>query len=415
MDVPKPPIRGKYSIRNPAINALFSGMDMLLSVALPRRKILPPEPQRILISNIAHLGDVIMATALLPVIKSAYPEAQIGFLVGSWSKSILQDHPLVDHVHFLDHWAHNRASISRRQKWQQYLRTRREALRQIRAVGYDAAFDLYWNFPNTLPLLWQAEIPMRVGYGSGGFGPLATQALEFGDMRLHASQRFLDLVKTLPRIKSVLDEAAPLTPSLPPGEQDGGAAAIEAALRAAGVQGREFLIFHVGAADSFRDWPAGRWRELAELFLVQGHLLVFTGSGPKDALRIQETLSGLSGCVNLCDRLPWSGFVAAVARTRLLVCVDTVAGHVAAATATPCVVITAGRWPYLWRPLGPGNRVLMHPVPCAPCHRNSGCDGMECIQEVSVSSVYEEAAGLLSSNSLRSSLAAVVASNSDRE
>ncbi len=393
MDVPKPPVRGKYSIRNPAINAAFSVMDAALSVTVPRRTGASPErPQRILLSNIAHLGDVIMATALLPVLKSAYPEAQIGFLVGSWSQSLLQGHPLVDHVHFLDHWAHNRAGIPRRRKWQRYVETRREALRQIRAVRYDAAFDLYWNFPNTLPLLWQAKIPMRVGYESGGFGPLATHAPAFGDKRLHASQRYLDLVKTLPLVPRGMEPGS-LRPALPP-VQGRGAAALEAELQAAGLHGKDYMVFHVGAADSFRDWPAARWRELAQRFLAQGHLLLFTGTGPKDEARIKEIQAGLSGCVNLCGKLPWSGFVAAIARARLLVCVDTVAGHVAAATGTPCTVITAGRWPYLWRPLGPG-RVLMHPVPCAPCHRNLGCDGMECIREVSVSSVYEEAQALL--------------------
>ena len=399
MDTPRSPVRGKYSIRNPAVNILFRGMDALLSLGQRSRPMGPQmgPPQRILISNIAHLGDVIMATSLLPVIKSAYPQARIGFLVGSWSQSILQNHPLVDEVHLLDHWAHNRAAISKRKKFQQYLRTRRKALREIRAARYDAALDFYWNFPNTLPLLHQAKIPIRVGYESGGFGPLATHPLEFGDKRLHASQRFLDLVKALPLIGSASESAsACLTPVLPPvNEQDAGVASFEVELRAAGLQGKDYLVFHVGAADSFRDWPSSRWRELAQTLIAQGHRLIFTGTGDKDEARIREIQEGLSGCVNLCSRLKWSGFVAAIARARLLICVDTVAGHIAAATETPCVVITAGRWPYLWRPLGPNTRVLMHSVPCAPCHRNSGCGGMECIQNVTVSAVCQAGQALL--------------------
>jgi ADP-heptose:LPS heptosyltransferase len=407
VDTPKSPVRGKYSIRNPGINFLFRAMDAFLRLFVLSRKgqATPAAPKRILISDIVHLGDVIMATALLPVLKSAYPQARIGFLVGSWSQSIVENHPLVDEVHILDHWMHNRAAISKRKKILHYLRTRQKALRQIRAARYDVAFDLYWNFPNTLPLLWQAKIPMRVGYESGGFGPLATHALEFGDKRLHAAQRFLDLLKRLPRIKTVLEGADlqlhPILPSLSEqdlvSEQDPGIAAFEVEMRTAGLWGKDYLVCHVGAADSFRDWTSSRWRELAELLIAQGYPLLFTGSGPKDEARIHEIQDGLSGCVNLCGRLPWSGFVAAIAGARLLICVDTVAGHIAAATKTPCAVITAGRWPYLWRPLGPKTRVLMHSVPCAPCHRNSGCAGMECIQEVSVAAVYQESQVLLTS------------------
>ncbi len=388
MDTPKPPIRGKYSIRNPAANFLFRCLDAALSVCVRSRPVDPPlPPRRILLSNIASLGDVIMATSVLPVLKSAFPQCRIGFLVGSWSQPILQNHPLVDEVHVLDHWAHNRAGGSKAKKFQHYLRTRRQALQEIRAAQYDIAFDFYWNFPNTLPLLWQAKIPQRVGYGSGGFGPLATHCLDFGDKRLHASQRFLDLVKTLPIGDG---DAARLAPTLPAGdERDPGVAAFEAQRRALGLRGGDYVVFHVGAVDSFREWPPSRWRELAERFLAQGHTLFFTGMGDKDQARIAEITDGLNGCVDLCNRLPWSGFVAAIERAQILICVDTVAAHVAAAVGTPCAVVTAGRWPYLWRPLGRQTRVVTAPVPCAPCHRNNGCAEMECIRNVSVSAVYE--------------------------
>ncbi|MDQ2798278.1 MAG: glycosyltransferase family 9 protein, partial [Armatimonadota bacterium] len=290
---------------------------------------------------------------------------------------------------------HNRADISRRAKFQRYLQTRRTALQQIKAVGYNVAFDLYWNFPNTLPLLWQAKIPMRVGYESAGFGPLATHCLEFGDKRLPASQRFLDLVKTLPLSESDMVKQAPVLPPL--GEQASGAAVLEQELSAAGLSGKGYLVFHVGAADSFREWQACRWRELAERFIAQGYPVVFTGAGERDQAQIIEITEGLSNCINVCSRLEWAGFVATIARAQLLICVDTVAGHVAAATRTPCAVITAGRWPYLWRPMGPQVRVLMHPIPCAPCHRNDGCDGMECIQNTNVETVYQAGlAGLAS-------------------
>jgi len=402
MDTPKPPIRGRYSIRNPAANFLFCCLDAALSVCVRSRPVAPPlPPRRILISDIAHLGDVIMATSMLPVLKSAFPECEIGFLIGSWALPVLQNHPLVSAVHVLDHWAHNRAGISKRAKFQRYCQTRRQALREIRAARYDVAFDFYWNFPNTLPLLWQAKIPMRVGYQSGGFGPLATQALEFGDKRLHASQRFLELVKTLPPSGSVKPAAC-----LPPvDEADPGVAAFRKELEALhlggkdlggkDLGGKDYLVFHVGAADRFREWPVGNWRQLAEMFIAQGYILLLTGSGAGDQAQIAEITQGLSGCTDLGDRLKWSGFVAAIAGARLLVCVDTVAGHIAAATGTPCAVITAGRWPYLWRPLGPKTSVLMSPVPCAPCHRNHGCVEMDCLRGVSVAAVYEAAQALL--------------------
>ena len=388
-------MRGRYCIRNPVYNAFLGGLDALLSglTVTQRRNFPVQKPRRILLCNIAHLGDVVVATSLLPVLREVFPEAEIGFLAGSWAQPILSAHPGVARVHFLDHWMLNRAAFSKQEKLHRYLKTRKQALREIRAAGYDAAIDLMWNLPNTLALLWQASVPVRIGYGSGGFGPLATHCLPLRDDRLHVTQRHLALLKVLP-LGARAD--VPLAPALPRPSAEAVAAAARA-FQAAGVQfqARRYLVFHVGTGASLKEWPPEKWRALAERLAGPDRIIAFTGSGARDHALIAQSMDGLSDCVNLCDRLPWPSFVAAIAQARLVVCVDTVAAHVAAAMGTPCQVLFTGQWPYLWRPVGPEAHVLMKPVPCAPCHRSRGCAGMECLRNVTVKTVTEAAQALL--------------------
>jgi len=52
-------------------------------------------PRRILVANTAHLGDLVLATSVLPALKSAHPEAEIGFLCGGWNQPLAEGHPLV--------------------------------------------------------------------------------------------------------------------------------------------------------------------------------------------------------------------------------------------------------------------------------------------------------------------------------
>jgi ADP-heptose:LPS heptosyltransferase len=79
------------------------------------------------------------------------------------------------------------------------------------------------------------------------------------------------------------------------------------------------------------------------------------------------------------------------------------AGHLASAVGTPCVVIGNGiSHPSHWRPRGEAVAVVRKDVPCAPCHRGGGCATMECVRGVTVDAVEEAARGMLARPAVRS-------------
>ena len=396
MDSPLPIMRGRYCRRHPILNFAMQCVDTILSLCLPLRlrggEIKPP--RRILISNLAHLGDLVVATSILPVLKSAFPECRIGFLIGSWGQPALLGHPLVDDIHILDHWSASRASLTRWQKWRHYRRSRRHALREVKAAHYDVALDLCWTFPNTLPFLWQARIPVRIGYASGGFGPLATHCLEFDARPQPVALRHLALVERLP-VRGI--NLAVSASNLPP-VSAADAAALDQELQKIGVNASDYIVLHIGAGLGLNHWPQQRWRQLAERLAEDHQQLVFTGSGAQDEAIIRQVIRGLPGCINMCGLLSWRSFVAAISRASLLLCVDTVASHIAAAVGTPCAVVVTGRHPYLWHTPGRQCAVLMHPVSCAPCHRGLGCARMECLRDIEVEAVYQAGRTLMSEN-----------------
>jgi ADP-heptose:LPS heptosyltransferase len=144
----------------------------------------------------------------------------------------------------------------------------------------------------------------------------------------------------------------------------------------------------MGAGLALKEWPAERWRELVQRLAAEGHHLVFTGTGEDQARKIRAAIADQPGCTDLCDRLSWPEFVAVTASARLVLTVDSVAGHLAAAGGTPVVVLMSGMNRIeQWKPLAERVSVVTQPVPCAPCHRSRGCEAMTCVRGIEVASV----------------------------
>ena len=127
---------------------------------------------------------------------------------------------------------------------------------------------------------------------------------------------------------------------------------------------------------------------------MPGTRVALTGSGSAQLAQARVLAEAVPGTVNLAGELRWNEFRAVLATARVVLSVDTVAMHLAAAEGTPCVALMTGMdRPERWRPLGLAVVVLTEPVACAPCFRSRGCAAMSCVREVQVEAVLEAARG----------------------
>ncbi len=184
----------------------------VLCLALPRRwqRGASPAVRKLPISNWAHLGDVLIAGSLIRPLQTHLPEVEIGFLSGSWNRAAIESLSGVRWLHVVDHWRLSRRPEGLRCKVCRYLADRARALAEIRSVGYDAAIETYQFFPNTCSLLWQAGIPIRVGYTSGG-GPLLTHRLRWIPADRHIAAYHQELLRVLVPASSL---SAPRMPEI---------------------------------------------------------------------------------------------------------------------------------------------------------------------------------------------------------
>lgn len=377
----------RYLKRNAFFNFALFLIDGILATALrkpPKAPIL--SPKRILVANGAHLGDVIMATSVLPILKSAYPTAQIGFVVGSWSRLIVEDNPLVDFVHIVDHWRLNRAKVGFLHKLRRYWKTRAQALVQIKAQQYDIAIDLYTCFPNMIPLLWQAGIPVRIGYVSSGFGPMLTHGVVFTEQHKHETLYQSDLLRELP----IAEEHFKKQHSVLPKPNQEAEREVCELFGCESFRDINYRIIHMGTGAIVREWPLDSWRALAVELVKEGPLLMFTGAGQREGENIERVMKGLPHSINTCNKLSWNGYLAAVSHAEMIYCVESMAGHIAAALDTHCVSIYAGMTDSVrWRPVNDRCEIITNPLPCAPCYQRHGCDNLQCVRGITYEQVFQ--------------------------
>jgi ADP-heptose:LPS heptosyltransferase len=383
-DKPGTALRGRYLVKNRPVNLFLRCVDSFLAVlrSFARKPAIPVAPRRILIANPAHLGDVLIASAVLPSLRAAYPNAQFGFLIGSWAKPVISAHPDITWFHYVDHWKINRNALPIWKKLRHYWRGRQQALHDIRTVGYDLAIDLYYYFPNFIPLLWQSGIPLRIGYVSGGFGPLLTHALKWEERDCHVMDYQKDLLRILGLREEVLDKVWPFLP-----RQD--EAFWKTLADRLGLQAQQYIVLHMGTGSPLREWPRESWRKLAKKLQESDLLLVFTGMGSREQLNIEFVVNGLDNYLNLCDQLRWSEYVEVIAHARIVLGVESLSGHLAAAAQVPNIFIKSGiTHPLHWVPFNSKGQEITFEMPCSPCYISTGCTDMECVTGIKPAAIY---------------------------
>ena len=161
-----------------------------------------------------------------------------------------------------------------------------------------------------------------------------------------------------------------------------------------------YVCIHPGARMPSRRWQPRRFAEVADRLAASGLKVVLTGS-PAEADVVRSVQSEMRmPALDLCGRTELGALAALIAQARLVVSNDTGISHIAAAVATPSVIVCCGSDPRRWAPLDAmRHRVVSAAVDCRPCMHLECPVGHRCAQEVSADTVATLAARLLTHHS----------------
>lgn len=360
----------------------------------------PPKPRRLLVVMPSWVGDVVMATPALRLLRDALPGALIGGLVRPGNDALLAGSDLFDELHvFRSHG----------------MMAGKKAAGLVRPRRYDTALLLTNSFSTAL-IARLAFIPRRVGYDRDARAMLLSQKLRppknpDGSWRItpavsyyHAAATAM-LTGVLPELDTGPFAHADRAPLVLPGEarlelslSENDLAAAGRTLAGAGVGEREpTAILNPGGNNPAKRWPADRFAQLAD-HLARAHGLRVLINGSPAELELCAQIRGLAETepVVLGEHgHSLGGLKALCARTRVMITNDTGPRHIAAAFGVPLVSLF-GPTDARWTTIPHDRETVLLADPTLPPDQSANDHPGRCrVDKISTDSVIEAADALL--------------------
>ncbi|NCA69138.1 MAG: glycosyltransferase family 9 protein [Sphingobacteriia bacterium] len=346
---------------------------------------IPPVRPRILLTRLSAIGDILFASPLIAVLRRAYPDAHLAWLVQPEYRGLLDQHPDLDEVIEcpIGHWR----QLWRARRPRALLAELGDLRTRLRRGRFDLVIDLQGLLKSGV-LSRLAGAPARIGLGSReGSQWLMTRTIPRGGETKRIGSEYRYLAETLGL--AVDDFAMAL---------HHGAAATAAAARLIQAHGLTdgYLVLCPFTTRAQKHWIETRWAELADGLSERFGLTPVLLGGPADrvaAARISARAK--SNPLDLTGRTSLTEAGALIARAALLIGVDTGLGHMGIVHGVPSLLLFGATCPYLDTGR-PNAQVLYHRLDCSPCKRRPTCDGAyTCMRLIEVEEVIAAARRLL--------------------
>ncbi len=335
----------------------------------PHCAVYDPHGARILIIKLGALGDVIRTTALLPGLKSQWPQSHITWVTKPAGVRLLANHPLIDRLLPFD----------------------AESICHLELEQFELCLSLDKE-PGPTALAQRVKAPDRRGIGISAFGtplPLNEAAVHYFTLGLDDRLKFYRNDRSY---QSLLYAAVGLTYhgesyQLYPGPSERRRAA--ARLRELGAGEHDVIIgLNTGAGRVFanKNWSERQYITLAQRLAARSDVRVALLGGPDERARNQRIAAACPGVLNSGSDHDELLFTAIVERCRVVVTGDTLAMHIAIACGVPCVALFGPTCAQEIDLYGRGEKIVTS-VPCSPCYRRECDRSPSCMDVIEVDTV----------------------------
>jgi N-acetylglucosaminyldiphosphoundecaprenol N-acetyl-beta-D-mannosaminyltransferase len=349
-------------------------------------------PLRILVVQLADIGDLVLATPALAALRDAHPTAHIALLCTPPVAVVVQGGDLVDAVHPFPRkqWETPRALFTPSTLlwlWD---------LGRFDVVVFLHHFTLRLGTVKFAVIAALCRAPRRLGLQNGHGWFLTESIADAGFGARHQAQHWLDVMALLgadpsprpARVHSSADDHTWAAAILPPTDAP-------------------YVALHAGSGgySTARRWSAEHFAAVAMQLHRDGARVVLVGSMGDDTPQVRALLAAAHiPTHDLSGRTTLGQLAAALARCRLFIGAESGVMHIAAAAGVPLVALFGPGNPAAWGPwaLHAPAHIIRSAPPCSPCSYvahtvglRHGCEARTCMRMIAPPQVVSAAHTLL--------------------
>ncbi|MDP6981163.1 MAG: lipopolysaccharide heptosyltransferase II [Myxococcota bacterium] len=341
----------------------------------------PAAVRSILVRAPNWVGDVVMATPGLRALRNRYEDARIVVQVRPGLEGLLQGTPFIDEVRTLT----------------SYHRGLRAMSSEARALRHGERFDLGICIPESFSsalLLRMSGVRRVVGYAGGLREPLLHQSVpvpsSWGRRRMVARETFV-----LGLMHAVGCKEDDTRVSLATTEEE--EASASALLESHGIANTEPVVALAPGASygAAKCWPAGSFAEVGDHLAATGNRVLLLGAPDEASITAAVASAMKQPAVDLAGQADLAISKALIRRTRLVICNDAGARHVAVGFGVPAIVFFGPTAVEKTNLNLESIAVFETRDSCRPCYRRTCPIDHRCMTGIDPQSVIPEAERLL--------------------
>lgn len=331
--------------------------------------------KKILVIDLAFIGDVILATPTMRALKAHFPNASLTMLTIPLTAEIAAMNPYVDEVLVYDKRGRDKGFFG---MWR--------AARRLAPMGFDLAVSMNFALRGAV-VARLAGIPKRLGYDAQHAGWFLTMvASHRRDGIKHETLNHLEILRPLRIDENNID--ASLSMQVP-------------------ESARESLAEKKGARHIPQDGyivfcPIGSYVRKNLSLATAAHIVrhfsqrkpIFLIGSAAEAKQLEEIarLASLPPNNVLAGALTLPELAAFLENASCLITVDTGPLHIAQAVGCRTVAVFGPTDPVVWGPRGEKDAVLYHKTDCSPCWGKGKCEKrMVCIEGTAAREIIQAA------------------------
>lgn len=336
----------------------------------------------ILVNALVNLGDVVLTTSAIALLKKAYPNAKVTMLCKGVVRQAVENNPVIDEVMVFDYKAK-----------QNSLGKMLDMVKEIKRHNFDLSISFDRKLRPAI-LCFLAGIPTRVGADR-----------IFDDKPSKVTWLYTDTIKIKHDIVNTLQ--AETYQEIVRGFTglNGHEVPVFANLTKKNHEKAEMLLSRLPKSDKvialcvkgtfgLKTWPKEYFATVVNELNQKYNAAFFVVGAPGDRAYSDEVIKEIGLPVeNFCGDTSLTDLAALISKVDLFVTVDTGATHIAATTGVKMVTMYGCTSPKRWHPFNKNARVMSYDLECCPCsYGENECPYLpkpKCLYEVTPNNVLE--------------------------